>query len=329
MSRARYFVVRTLQTVAMLFLILTFLFFFFRLMPGNYADIMTFQGVTGEQLQAFEAKWGLNDPLHVQYVDYVTNFVTGDVGTSLRLREPVWEAVKMKLFNSFILLAPGITLGYLIGTTLGTYLGTNRGSLSERVGVIGSIFIGTMPIFFLAIVLLMIFSGWLNWFPSSGMISAVNAAQFENSPWYARYLSADFALHYALPFTAVVIRYINLPALIMRTSVVEVLGQDFVYYHRVTGLPRLRQVRHIAKHASLPVITVYPISMTRAIGGLVLLEVVFNWPGIGYELVQAVLQRDFPVVQFVFFLIAAFVLVSNYLIDVLYGIIDPRVSVED
>jgi peptide/nickel transport system permease protein len=329
MSRARYFVVRTLQTVVMLWLILTFLFFFFRLMPGDFTDIMTFQGVTGEQLAAFREKWGLNDPLYVQYFNYITNFVTGDVGTSLRVREPVWNVVAMKLFNSFILVAPGITLGYIVGSALGTYFGTQRGSRTERLGVIGSIFIGTMPIFFLAIVLLMIFSGWLNWLPSSGMLSPISAGKYEGAAWYARYLNADFALHYILPFVTIVIRYINLPALIMRTSVVEVLGQDFIYYHRITGLSRSKQVRHIAKHASLPVITVYPISMTRAIGGLVLLEVVFNWPGIGFELVQAVLQRDFPVVQFVFFLIAAFVLVSNFVIDVLYGIIDPRVSVEN
>jgi peptide/nickel transport system permease protein len=108
---------------------------------------------------------------------------------------------------------------------------------------------------------------------------------------------------------------------------VEVQGQAFSYFQRLTGLPKSMLLRNIAKHSSLPVITLYPVSMTRAIGGLVLIEIVFNWPGIGYSLVQAVLGRDYPVLMFVFFLIAVFIIISNYLIDVLYGVIDPRVSV--
>jgi peptide/nickel transport system permease protein len=114
----------------------------------------------------------------------------------------------------------------------------------------------------------------------------------------------------------------------MRTSVVEVMGQDFIYYHKVTGLPYISKLKHIGKHAILPVITLYPVSMTRAISGLVLIELVFNWPGIGFALVQGVLQRDFPVVQFVFFITAAMVVIANFGVDLLYGIIDPRISVE-
>jgi peptide/nickel transport system permease protein len=117
--------------------------------------------------------------------------------------------------------------------------------------------------------------------------------------------------------------------MIMRTSVVEALGQDFSYYQRVVGLPEFRRKWHIAKHASLPVITLYPVSMTRAIGGLVLVEIVFNWPGIGSTLVSSVFARDIPVVQFVFFLVGAMVIIANFGIDLLYGIIDPRVSISD
>jgi len=127
----------------------------------------------------------------------------------------------------------------------------------------------------------------------------------------------------------VVCRYLFIPSLIMRTSVVEVMGQDYTEYHRLTGLPTAKRLRHVAKHASLPVITIYPVSLARALGGLVLVETVFNWPGIGFTLVEAVLGRDYPVVQFVFFVVAAFVIISNFLIDLLYGVIDPRIRVED
>ncbi|KAB1190437.1 ABC transporter permease subunit [Haloferax sp. MBLA0076] len=328
MSKSKFIVVRSLQVVVMMWLILSFLFFFFRLMPGSFEDIMMFQGVRPEQIEVFRQKWGLNDPLYVQYYRYIVNFATGDVGMSLRVRQPVWEVVKMRIFNSFILIAPGITLGYIIGSIVGTLIGTNRGSRFERFGVMATIFIGTLPVFFLGILMIIVFSGWLGWFPSSGMLSQLNAGQFDGQEWWRPYTSRDFMMHYILPFSVIAIRYTNLPSLIMRTSVVEVSGQDFIYYHRVTGLSKLAQLRHIAKHASLPVITVYPISMTRALGGLVLLEVVFNWPGIGFTLVQSVLMRDFPVVQFVFFIVAAFVLLGNFGIDIIYGIIDPRVSVD-
>jgi peptide/nickel transport system permease protein len=106
------------------------------------------------------------------------------------------------------------------------------------------------------------------------------------------------------------------------------MGEDFSFYNRMTGMPKMERMANIAKHASLPVITVYPATMTRAIGGLVLVETVFNWPGIGYALVNSVLARDFPVVQFVFIVIAAFVIFANFAVDILYARIDPRVAVD-
>jgi peptide/nickel transport system permease protein len=116
--------------------------------------------------------------------------------------------------------------------------------------------------------------------------------------------------------------------LVTRTSVVETLGQGFIDYHRLTGIRKFDRLKYIAKHSSLPVITIYPISLTRAIGGLVLVEIVFNWPGIGFTLVEAVFSRDIPVIQFVFFLIATYIIIANFAVDLLYGIIDPRVSIE-
>lgn len=313
----------------MLWLVLTFIFFFFRLLPGSFAEIMMFRGASPETVAAFEAKWGLNDPLYIQYLRYISNFIAGDVGTSLQFRQPVWEFVKIKIFNSFLLVAPAITFTYIVGSLIGGYLGEKRGTSVEKLGLPPVVFSGAFPEFFIAIVLIIIFAGWLNLVPTSGMFGFQSVERFSDAPWWRPYLTLDFAHHYILPFTAVVFRYLYLPVLIMRTSVVEVLGQDFFFYHRMTGIPGRSRMRHLLKHASLPVITLYPVSMTRAIGGLVLIEIVFNWPGIGYALVQGVLSRDFPVVQFVFFLVAAFVIIANFGVDVIYGVIDPRVSVGD
>ena len=327
MSRLRYIAFRSVQTVFMLWLVLTMLFFFFRLMPGDFTDVMLAQGADPESVAAFEEKWGLNDPLHVQYWQYLTNFVQFDVGTSIQYRIPVWEHVNQRIFNSFILIAPAITAAYVIGSIVGTLAGRSRGSAFEKYGVLPFIVVGTFPSFFTAIVLVIVFAGWGGWFPTSGMYTA--GTQAADAAWWEVYFTQDFAKHYILPFTAVLLRYLYLPTLIMRTSVVEVLGQDFSFYRRMTGVSEFRQKLHTAKHASLPVVTLYPVSMTRAIGGLVLIEYVFNWPGIGRTLVEAVMARDIPVVMFVFFLVGAFIIIANFVVDIVYGVIDPRVSISE
>ncbi len=327
MSRLRYLAVRSTQTVFMLWLVLTLLFFFFRLMPGDFTDLMLAGGADPESVESFREEWGLNDPLYVQYWTYLVNFVQLDVGTSIQYRVPVWDHVKIRIFNSFILIAPAITAAYIIGSIVGLIAGRNRGSLFEKYGVLPFIIAGTFPSFFIAIVLVVVFAGWFGWFPTSGMYTP--GTRGDEAAWYSVYFTFDFAAHYVLPFTAVFLRYLYLPTLIMRTSVVEVLGQDFSFYRRMTGVSKFKQRMHTARHASLPVLTLYPVSMTRALGGLVLIEFVFNWPGIGRTLIEAVMARDVPVVMFVFFLIAFFIIIANFIIDIVYGVIDPRVSVTD
>lgn len=329
MNRLRYFAIRTGQTVILLLLILTFLFFLFRLLPGSYTDLMVFQGASPEVVAEIREKWGLNEPLSVQYKHFIWNYLTLDAGTSLQFRKPVWEIVRMKIFNTFILVGPAITAAYLLGSLIGTFFGVNRDSLIDKYGSVPLISVGMVPEFFTSILLIIIFANWFNIFPTGGMIPPEVATRFADAPWWRPYLTSEFLYHYILPFLAVFLRYFYLPVLIMRTNVVEVMGQDFIEYHRISGLPSKNRFQHVLKHSILPVITLYPVSMTRAISGLVLIETVFNWPGIGYALVEAVLSRDYPVVQFVFFIAAVFVILSNYLVDILYSVIDPRVSVDE
>lgn len=329
MSRTKYFLTRIVQTVFLLWLVLTFLFLLFRLLPGDPATLFLFGGADPETVEAFREKWGFNDPLWVQYLRYVENLVFRlDPGVSITQREPVLTVIRQPLMNTIVLFVPSVTLGYLLGSLYGMVVGSNRGSLLDRYGIVPIVLVGAFPSFFTAILLVIIFSGFLNIFPPSNVVSTGTYAQFQGANQWKMYLTKDFLLHATLPFTAIVLRYLYLPSLITRTSVVEVSDQAFHFYHQITGKPRLMRMKHLAKHASLPVITIFPISMARAIGGLVLIEIVFNWNGMGFLLVQSVFARDYPVVQFVFFLIAAFVILSNFLVDILYGIIDPRVSVE-
>ncbi len=324
----RYFGLKILEMTIMLWLVLTFLFVLFRTMPGDYANRFILSGASPETVQALRAHWGLDQPLHIQYKNYILNFITGDVGTSFQYSLPVINVVGRKVANTFVLAFPAITLGYLLGSVFGAIIGTKRGSRLERYSLFPLFAVGTFPEFFLSIIAIIVFSVWFGWFPTGGMTSA-GFTLGEGVPWWRVYFMEEFLNHYILPFSVVFLQYTFLPVVVMRTSVVETMGQSFIHFQRISGLPWSSRIRQIIKHSSLPVITMYPLSMARAIGGLVLVETVFNWPGIGYELVQSVLAQDYPLIQFMFFLIAAMVILLNAVVDVLYGVIDPRVSVEE
>jgi len=331
MSRARYLVKRSIVSLVLIFFSISLLFVLFRSLPGDITTLFVQQGMSPEAIARVEQKWGLNKPLHVQYIRYITNMLSGDVGTSFNFGIGVWELTRNRLLNSFVLVGPAITAAYIIGAIFGGIMGNNRGEAIERWGVVGSIFVGALPAFFTGILLIVVFSEMLNIFPTSGMVSSETLRELGKSKQdltpFDMYQTPNFWLHYTLPFLTIFLRYLYVPSLIMRTNVIEVLNEGFMNYHRLTGISSRDEVRKLMKHSSLPVITLYPVSMTRAIGGVVLVEVVFNWPGIGQLLVSSVLARDYPVIQFIFFLVIVWVVLANYIVDIAYGFIDPRVSI--
>ncbi|WP_134671585.1 ABC transporter permease [Halorussus marinus] len=327
MSRLRYFARRTAVTAVLIFLVASALFLFFRLMPGDYTSLLIQQGMDPQQIEALRRKWGLAAPLHVQYVRYIVNLLTADVGQSFRYGEPVWDLVAPRILNSFVLVAPAITATYIIGGLFGAIMGRRRGGYLEKSGIITVSAFHSIPDFFLGIILIAVFSSTLGIFPTSGMLSTPTSIMIQDQPYWRRFLLPEFWKHYALPFATVMLYFMQYPALIMRNSVVEVSDQEFLHYHRLKGLPESTLLRKIIRHASLPVVTLYPISLAASISGLVLIEIVFNWPGIGSLLVSSVLARDFPVIQFVFLVAAVWVILGNFLVDLLYGVLDPRVSV--
>lgn len=328
MSRLRYFVKRTLVTFVLIFLVASGLFLFFRAMPGDYTSLLVQQGMGPEQIAVLKEKWGLNEPLYEQYFRYLRNLLTADVGESFRFGQDVWELVRPRIIHSFILVAPAITATYIIGTVLGAVIGRRRGGPLEKSSIIGVSIFHSVPEFFIGILLIAAFSQTLDIFPTSGMLSTQTSILMQDEPIWELFFLKEFWMHYALPFTTITLYFMQYPTLIMRNSVVEVSGQDFLHYHRLKGLPQLALLRKLIRHACLPVVTLYPISLATAISGLVLVEIVFNWPGIGRLLVDSVLARDFPVIQFVFLVAAIWIILGNFIVDLLYGVIDPRVSVE-
>lgn len=326
MSRVGYYARRVVVTVVLIFAVATFLFFAFRLMPGDYATMLAGSGATQEQMDQLRAQWGLNQPLYVQYYQYMANLLTGNAGISRATGEPVIATVGRSFWNTAVIAIPALLLAFVVGSVYGALMGNKPGSSLEKYGIIPPTVFGTTPDFFLGIILLVLFWGWLGWLPSGGLAGLETYRAVDEH--HQIYLTTDFLKHATLPFLTITLKYLYYPALIMRGSVVEVRGQEFAVYQRLLGLKDRTRFKHIMKHASLPVITVLPALTATSVSAQVLIEIVFNWPGLGLLLLESVLQRDTPVIQFLFLVIATWIIVGNFVVDIAYTLIDPRITYE-
>jgi peptide/nickel transport system permease protein len=316
---------RLIQTLIIMVVILTILFVLFRLMPGDPTTFMLESDVSVEEQQYLRAKWGLDQPLWKQYVLYFKNFFAGNFGSSFYYNKPVVKVLGEKIINSLILMGVSISLAIIIGGAIGTFCGWRRGGLIEKIVIIVTLIFRSVPIYWLGIILLSIFAFWLRWLPGGGMHSiGVYAEGFWES-----YLSMDFLRHLILPAGCAFLIFLCDPLMIMRGSILDVQGEDFIEFARAKGLTE-RQVmfKHGMRNAILPLITYIALLMGFAFGGQLLLETVFSWPGMGRELVLAVTRQDYPICQAAFFLMAMVTVSMNFIIDLLYALLDPRITYE-
>ena len=319
-----YLLRRCLQSLFILWALVTIMFFLFRLMPGDPVGILVSADLTDDAKQALREAWGLSRPLAEQYLLYIRNLLSGDFGLSFQYRQPVWQALGEKVVNTLVLMVPATTIGILLGVLGGLYFGWQRQSRVDQLGVLLPPIIRAMPVFWLGVLLLMAFSYTFRLFPNGGMRS------LGSSPggWAAAFFSVDFLWHLALPLLCTVITSIPEPMMIMRSSLLETRGEDFLELLEAKGLKESVVLRHAARNSMLPVVTWVFHMFGYAISGTVLVEVVFAWPGLGRELVSAVNAYDYPVCQAAFFLISVIVLGLNFINDLVYGLLDPRVVLE-
>jgi peptide/nickel transport system permease protein len=314
---------RLLHSIFVLWAVATILFLMFRLMPGNPLAAYISEALSAEQQNLIMQQFGLDRPLWEQYVIYFGNLVQGELGTSFHRREPVLSIVLSVLPNTIILTFCGLFIAYAFGILAGAYLAWHRGTWIEGVVVPIALATRAAPEFWLGMILLAVFAFWLGWFPSGGANSAgaMYAGELD------RIFSRDFLLHLTLPALTIALYLQGLPLLLMRSTMIETMHEEFVTMARMKGLSEWRIViHHAARNSLLPVLTAFALAIGPNISANVVVETVFSWPGLGRLLVQAVSTSDYPLAQGAFFLIALVVIVMNLVADLLYGFLDPRVS---
>ncbi len=325
MLRARliYLLGRLAQMVGVLWVIVTILFLIFRLMPGNPLTAYIDPTFTAEQEEAVKRQFGLDKPLYTQYALYLKNVATGNLGRSFFQKEPVLDVLMDVFPNTLLLTVTSLVAAYAFGVVGGAFLAWRRGTKVEGAGILLALMTRAAPEFFLGMLVLSFFSFDLGWFPSSG----VSDPGVIYDSIVEQLLSADFWHHLALPALTMAIYLQGLPLLLMRSNMLEVLDEDFVTMARMKGLPEWRiMLAHAARNALLPIVTALTVGIGYAVGGNVVVENVFSWPGIGRVLVRAVQAKDYPLAQGAFLLIAVVIVSMNFLADVFYSALDPRVS---
>jgi len=309
--------------VIVLWAIATILFLIFRLMPGSPLTAYIDPTFTEEQAAEVSKQFGLDKPLVVQYGLYLKNLVQGDFGVSFFQKKPVWDVLMEVFPNTVILAGFALLIAYIYGVFFGAVLAWRRGSRLESGGILVTLMTRAAPEFFVGMILLSIFSFNLGWFPSSGIS---DPGVIYNSMW-EQLTSADFWHHMILPALSIAIYLQGLPLLLMRSNMLEVLDEDYVLMARMKGLSEWRiMLSHAARNALLPIVTAMTLGVGYAIGGDVVIETFFSWPGLGRMLVRAVSSHDYPLAQGAFFLIALVVVVMNFLADAVYTTLDPRVT---
>jgi peptide/nickel transport system permease protein len=319
-----YIVRRLLQNAFLLWVLTSLMFILFRILPGDPVSILLSPELSEESREAMREAWGLNEPIWRQYVTYIVNLIQGEFGTSFHYQRPVWDVLEDKVVNTLVLMIPSTTAAVILGVAAGLYFGWRRGSRIERLGVLLPPIIRGLPVFWLGILLLMAFSYGLNWFPNGGMRST---GTFVTDRWQL-FLSRDFLWHLTLPFLCMTITSLPEPMLIMRSSLLETKGEDYLELIEAKGVSEWVVLKHAARGSLLPVMTWVFHMFGYAMASTVVIEIVFAWPGLGREIVTAVNAYDYPVIQASFFLISAIIISLNLLMDLIYGVLDPRVVLE-
>jgi len=323
MPRGARFVLGRLGRAAILvFLIASLNFAIVHLAPGDAVDILAGEAGAADPgyLDALRTRFGLDQPLAVQFGHYLWNLVSFDLGYSFRNGTSVVHLILQRLPATLLLMATSIVLAFAAGIALGVAAARHVGSLLDRpITALSLVFYAT-PLFWLGLMLIVVFTLKLNWLPSNGMVT-IGASL---TPWRS---TLDVLHHLVLPALTLSLFYVATYCQLMRASMLEVYGMDFVRTARAKGLgPTRIAYRHVLRNAILPMVTMLGVQIGSMLGGAIVVEVVFGWPGMGRLAFAAIFQRDHNLLLSILFLCSILVVVVNLAMDLLYARLDPRIE---
>ena len=323
MSMEKYILSRMIQIIITFFIVMSIIFLLFRVIPSDPTSFLLTPSMTAEAKETIREQFGLNKPIITQYYLYFKNFFHGNFGNSFYSGRPVISIIKERMLNSIFLLTTAVILSYIIGITIGKAIAWKRGSKTEKFFVGLGLWFYTMFTPWLGILFLWIFAFKLHLFPLGGMITP--EIWLTNPPLIKKI--CDLIHHLILPLTTYTLLWFGGRMLLMRNSMLETLKEDYIITARAKGLKE-KDIRdkHAARNAMLPIVTAFAISLSFSIAGAVLIETVFSWPGIGRTIVEATLRQDYPLVQGAFTVITIVVLIANFMADIAYAYLDPRIS---
>jgi peptide/nickel transport system permease protein len=277
-------------------------------LSGDVALLLAPQDATNEEIQAIRVYLGLDKPIPVQYYVFVKSAVKGDFGDSIRYNLPALEVVMSRIVPTVELVGTSFVLAIIMGIILGTTSATRRGSFLDQSGKLFALVGQAMPGFWLGIMAILVFSVKLGWLPTSGR---------------------GGISHLLLPACAMAWYSVASTMRVTRSSMLDVLDTEYIKMARIKGAPNWLVIwKHALRNALIPVVGLSGMQLAHLIGGAVIIESVFSWPGMGSLIVDAVYSRDYPLVQAGVFFISAFLITLNLLVDLLYGLIDPRIRYE-
>jgi len=303
----RAYIAARLGTAVLVVLGVSVVSFVLTFLTGDPAEIMLPPGATAAQIAKFRTEWGFADPLPVQYWRFLRRAVHGDFGVSLQHGQSSLPLIAARLPATFQLTMTAMVLAIVLAVPLGVLAATHRGGKIDLLTMGVALFGQSVPNFWLAIMMILLFAVSWGWLPTSG-----------RGGW----------THVVMPAAAIAINLMALLTRLVRTTMIEVLSEDFVRTGRSKGLREVAVVlRHALPNALIPLVTVVGLQFGYILGGAVVIETIFTWPGVGLFTIQAIMNRDYPVVQASVFILATAVVLINLAVDLLYVWLDPRIRV--
>ncbi|HUL03956.1 MAG TPA: ABC transporter permease [Gemmatimonadales bacterium] len=314
---------RVAASIAIVFAVVTFTFLLLHLAPGQPFLPGDETPIDPRVVANLRHEFGLDQPVLVQYVKYLGALAHGNLGESFALHRPVADALADAIPNTLVLAGAALVLDLLLGLALGVYQAVHAHRLPDIGLGYATLFVGSLPTFWLALFLLLVFGEWLGWFPVGGVVDPVVHASL---PWVGRV--ADRLWHLALPALTLGCVGAAGTARYQRAAMLDAMGHDYVRTARAKGLPEGRVVLvHTLRNALLPLITLLGLSLPFLLTGAVLVETVYAWPGMGKLAADAVFKRDYPVVLATAVTASTMVVLGSLVADVLYAVADPRIRV--